>query len=218
MDALAGNERMFPKEIALEDFESESAAFEREALLERLRTDADKTFDELFERYNSMVFRLAYRILGDREEALDVSQDVFFTVYRKLHRFRGESSLKTWIFRIAINRASNRCRWWNRLRRRGTVSLDEHLSAGRDYVLSQTVEAGGNSPEQNLLLHERRAEIESWLLRLPVHQRIAVIMRDVEGMSYEEIAESMHVSLGTVKSRIARGRQELKRHLNGALG
>jgi len=209
---------MFPKEIALEDFESESAAFEREALLERLRTDADKTFDELFERYNSMVFRLAYRILGDREEALDVSQDVFFTVYRKLHRFRGESSLKTWIFRIAINRASNRCRWWNRLRRRGTVSLDEHLSAGRDYVLSQTVEAGGNSPEQNLLLHERRAEIESWLLRLPVHQRIAVIMRDVEGMSYEEIAESMHVSLGTVKSRIARGRQELKRHLNGALG
>jgi len=209
---------MFPKEIALEDFESESAAFEREALLERLRTDADKTFDELFERYNSMVFRLAYRILGDREEALDVSQDVFFTVYRKLHRFRGESSLKTWIFRIAINRASNRCRWWNRLRRRGTVSLDEHLSAGRDYVLSQTVEAGGNSPEQNLLLHERRAEIENWLLRLPVHQRIAVIMRDVEGMSYEEIAESMHVSLGTVKSRIARGRQELKRHLNGALG
>jgi len=209
---------MFPKEIALEDFESESAAFEREALLERLRTDADKTFDELFERYNSMVFRLAYRILGDREEALDVSQDVFFTVYRKLHRFRGESSLKTWIFRIAINRASNRCRWWNRLRRRGTVSLDEHLSAGRDYVLSQTVEAGGNSPEQNLLLHERRAEIESWLLRLPVHQRIAVIMRDVEGMSYEEIAESMHVSLGTVKSRIARGRHELKRHLNGALG
>jgi len=218
VDALAANERMFPKEIALEDFESESAAFEREALLERLRTDADKTFDELFERYNSMVFRLAYRILGDREEALDVSQDVFFTVYRKLHRFRGESSLKTWIFRIAINRASNRCRWWNRLRRRGTVSLDEHLSAGRDYVLSQTVEAGGNSPEQNLLLHERRAEIESWLLRLPVHQRIAVIMRDVEGMSYEEIAESMHVSLGTVKSRIARGRQELKRHLNGALG
>src|SRR5213593_4555755 len=209
---------MFPKEIALERYESEATVAEREALLERIRADKEKAFDGLFEQYHSMVFHLAFRILGDREEALDVSQDVFFTVYRKLHRFRGESSLKTWIFRIAINRASNRCRWWNRLRRRGTVSLDEHLSAGRDYVLSQTVEAGGNSPEQNLLLHERRAEIESWLLRLPVHQRIAVIMRDVEGMSYEEIAESMHVSLGTVKSRIARGRQELKRHLNGALG
>ncbi len=218
MDAIAGNEKMFPKEIALDSFESESPAIERESLLEGIRTDTEGTFDELFARYNSMVFHLAYRILGDREEALDVSQEVFLIIYRKLNRFRGESSLKTWIFRIAINRASNRCRWWNRLRRRGTVSLDEHLSADRDLDLSQTLLAGGISPEENLLLQEKRAEIERWLLRLPMHQRIAVIMRDVEGMSYEEIAKATQASLGTVKSRIARGREELKRHLNGALG
>jgi len=209
---------MFPEEIALEKFDGEGAASERETLLERIRTDKEKAFYDLFEEYKVMVFQLAYRILGDREEALDVSQEVFFTIYRKLHRFRGESSLKTWVFRISINRASNRCRWWNRLRRRGTVSLDEHLSSGRDFDLSQKLEAGGQSPEERLLMQERRAEIEHWLLRLPLHQRTAVIMRDVEGMSYEEIAEAMQVSLGTVKSRIARGREELKRHLNGALG
>jgi len=209
---------MFPEEIALEKFDGEGAASERETLLERIRTDKEKAFYDLFEEYKVMVFQLAYRILGDREEALDVSQEVFFTIYRKLHRFRGESSLKTWVFRIAINRASNRCRWWNRLRRRGTVSLDEHLSSGRDFDLSQKLEAGGQSPEERLLMQERRSEIEHWLLRLPLHQRTAVIMRDVEGMSYEEIAEAMQVSLGTVKSRIARGREELKRHLNGALG
>jgi len=80
------------------------------------------------------------------------------------------------------------------------------------------LEAEGNSPEDALLLQEKRSEIERWLLRLPIHQRIAVVMRDVEGMSYEDIAEAMQVSLGTVKSRIARGREELKRRLNGELG
>ena len=119
---------------------------------------------------------------------------------------------------IAINRASNRCRWWNRLRRRGTVSLDEHLGRNRNPDLSETLEAEGNSPEDALLLQEKRSEIERWLLRLPIHQRIAVVMRDVEGMSYEDIAEAMQVSLGTFKSRIARGREELKRRLNGELG
>jgi RNA polymerase sigma-70 factor (ECF subfamily) len=174
-------------------------------------------FDELFERYHSMVFHLTYRVLGDREEALDVCQEVFLTIYRKMNRFRGESSLKTWIYRIAVNRASNRCRWWNRLRRRGTVSLDEHLSKDHMRGLSETLESSGQSPEQLMLLQEERAQIEECLLKLPVQQRIAVVMRDIDGMSYEEIAGSMQVSLGTVKSRIARGREELKRRLNGVL-
>jgi RNA polymerase sigma-70 factor (ECF subfamily) len=222
---------MYSDEIALGKYRSEESApvcaasrpseslpAERDLLLERIRTDLDSVFDEIFERYQSMVFQLAYRVLGDREEALDLSQEVFLTIYRKLHRFRGESSLKTWIYRIAVNRSSNRCRWWNCLRRRGTVSLDEHLSKDNDFVLSQTLEARGDSPETSLLRQERYAEIERSLLRLPVNQRLAIVMRDIEGLSYEEIAESMQVSLGTVKSRISRGREELKRQLNGALG
>jgi RNA polymerase sigma-70 factor (ECF subfamily) len=209
---------MCPDELTLANYENESAAREQDSALEGVPSEVRLTFEELFERYNSMVFHLTYRILGDREEALDVSQEVFLTIYRKMDCFRGESSLKTWIYRIAINRASNRCRWWSRLRRRGTISLDEHLSKERARSLSETLESGGRSPEESLLMEEERVEIERSLLRLPVQQRIAVVMRDIEGLSYEEIAKSMQVSLGTVKSRIARGREELKRRLNGTLG
>lgn len=226
---------MYPDEIALGNYEpaqgdaytardressGESgsvSAGERERLLELIRVDQRAAFDEIFEKYNSMVFHLAYRILGDREEALDVSQEIFLTIFRKMNRFRGDSSVKTWIYRIAVNRASNRFRWWNCIRRRGTVSLDEHLSKEKDFVLSQTLEAGGDSPEESLLLRERRAELQNSLLQLPLNQRVAVVMRDLDGMSYEEIAGATQVSLGTVKSRISRGREELKRHLNGAL-
>jgi RNA polymerase sigma-70 factor, ECF subfamily len=209
---------MYPDELALANYENEGAAREQDSALEGVHSEVRLSFEELFETYNSMVFHLTYRILGDREEALDVSQEVFLTIYRKMDRFRGKSSLKTWIYRIAINRASNRCRWWSRLRRRGTVSLDEHLSKERARSLSETLQSGGRSPEESLLMEEEREEIERSLHQLPVQQRIAVVMRDIEGLSYEEIAESMQVSLGTVKSRIARGREELKRRLNGSLG
>src|SRR5437867_1893718 len=181
---------MFSKEIALEDYRNEAAAPERDSLLERMRTNGEAAFDQLFEQYHSLVFHLAYRVLGDREEALDVAQEVFLTIFRKMHRFRGESSLKTWIYRIAINRASNRCRWWNRMRRRGTVSLDEHLSDRGARCISETLPATGGSPEAALLLQERCCQIERSLKRLPTQQRIAVVLRDIEGLSYEEIAES----------------------------
>jgi RNA polymerase sigma-70 factor (ECF subfamily) len=176
------------------------------------------SFEELFERYQKMVYQLSYRILGDRDEAMDLSQEVFLTVYRKMDHFRGESTLKTWIYRIAVNRASNRYRWWNRLRRRGTVSLDEHLSVEWSRPRGEVMESQGKTPEEILLLQEERAELLRLLLDLPFQQRIAVVMRDMEGMSYEEIADATGISLGTVKSRIARGRDELKRRLNGALG
>jgi RNA polymerase sigma-70 factor (ECF subfamily) len=208
---------MYSDEIVLGNYEDEGSSVARESKLERIDTEAGLPFEELFARYNSMVFRLTYRILGDYEEALDVSQEVFLTVYQKMKAFRGESSLKTWIYRIAINRASNRFRWWSRLRRRGTVSLDEHLDKELPGGLSDSLESGHKSPEEHLLLEEEREEIERSLLHLPVSQRIALVMRDIEGMSYEEIAESMQVSLGTVKSRIARGRDDLKRRLNGRL-
>jgi RNA polymerase sigma-70 factor (ECF subfamily) len=204
----------FPDEMILDGYEEGGVALQGE----KCSSPEERTFDDIFARYQSMVFNLTFRILGDREEALDVSQEVFFSVFRKLHRFRGESSLKTWIYRIAVNRASNRCRWWNRLRRRGTVSLDEHLGGDDARTMSETLVSGGKNPEESLLQRETRHEIERTLRRLPVQQRVAVIMRDVEGMSYEEIAGLLEFSVGTVKSRIARGRDQLKRRLNGSLG
>ena len=203
----------FPDELTLASYQ-ESATLEQETCA----PETTESFDAIFARYQSMVFNLTMRILGDREEALDVSQEVFFAIFRKLHRFRGESSLKTWIYRIAINRAANRCRWWSRLRRRGTVSLDAHLSQDDSRTISESLESGERTPEEALRIREVHQEMERVLLCLPIQQRIAVIMRDVEGLSYEEIAESLSLSLGTVKSRIARGREELKRRLNGTLG
>ena len=209
---------MFPDEVAIAGYENKRIVADLESGVERTRAVTDVEFEELFVRYHSMVFQLACRVLGDREEALDLCQEVFLTVYRKMHRFRGESSLKTWIYRITVNRAANRFRWWNRLRRRGTVSLDEHLSSTSELSHSDALESDGKSPEESLLLREERDQIERSLLELPIQQRVAVIMRDIDGLSYEEIADSMQVSLGTVKSRIARGREELKRRLNGVLG
>jgi RNA polymerase sigma-70 factor, ECF subfamily len=203
----------FPDELALSGYDKSGGALD----LEDVGIAEEESFEEIFKRYSSMVFNLSYRILGDREEALDVSQEVFFSIYRKLQRFRGESSLKTWIYRIAINRASNRCRWWSRLRRRGTVSLDQHLSKDGSRTLLESLESSAKTPEEALLRQERQNEIERSLRCLPVQQRVALIMRDIQGLPYEEIAALLKISLGTVKSRIARGREELKRRLNGAL-
>jgi RNA polymerase sigma-70 factor (ECF subfamily) len=201
---------IYPDEFALIEEDGTAA---REPTREHVNSKIDLTFEELFERYGSMVYGLALRILGDREEALDVSQEVFLTIYRKMDTFRGESSLKTWIYRIAAHRAANRFRWWNRLRRRGTVSLEEHISKSPNSELFYNLKSEVHSPEEALLLQEERTRIERLLFELPLQQRIAVIMRDIEGLSYEEIAESLQVSPGTVKSRIARGREALKRHI-----
>jgi RNA polymerase sigma-70 factor (ECF subfamily) len=209
--------RILPEELALADCENEAVSGALEGGVRELAADREASFEQVFECYRAMVFNLTYRILGDREEALDVSQEVFLSVYRKLGRFRWEASLKTWIYRIAVNRASNRCRWWNRLRRRGTVSLDEHLNEKRNGGHDAALAAKDISPENAVLAHERSSEIQRALIRLPVDQRVAVVMRDIEGMSYDEISSMLHVSLGTVKSRIARGRDELKRRLNGVL-
>jgi RNA polymerase sigma-70 factor (ECF subfamily) len=203
---------MYPDELALA---KQNGAVTERSILEQVDSRIGLTFEELFERYSSMVSSLAFRILGDQQEALDVSQEVFLTIFRKMDSFRGESSLKTWIYRIAVHRAANRFRWWNRLRRRGTVSLEEHLAKNSEREFSGDLNSGIQSPEEALLQQEERTEIERLLLQLPVQQRIAVVMRDIEGLSYEEIAESMQINVGTVKSRIARGRETLKRHLKG---
>jgi len=209
---------MYPDEVALTGYRDDGVVTGQESGLDKACASSEAEFEELFRRHHGMVYRLAYRVLGDREEALDLAQEVFLIVFRRLNHFRGESSLKTWIYKITINLAANRCRWWNRLRRRGTVSLDVHLSKSDQRDLSEILESGGVSPETALMLSEEREQIEHTILQLPVSQRIAVVMRDIEGLSYEEIAEATQASLGTVKSRIARGREELKRRLNGVLG
>jgi RNA polymerase sigma-70 factor (ECF subfamily) len=209
---------MFPDEMSVGA--EVRVADEQPGTLDEAEAALKLSFEELFDRYHGMVLRLVHRILADREEALDVTQEVFLTVYRKMNSFRGESSIKTWIYRIALNRASNRCRWWSRIRRCGTISLDQHLNRDGECSGSAAgrLRASDPSPEEHLLAQEEQEQIQRLLLRLPLHQRSAVIMRDIEGMSYVEIAAVQEVSCGTVKSRLARGREELRRLFEEAVG
>jgi RNA polymerase sigma-70 factor (ECF subfamily) len=155
-----------------------------------------------------MVIQLAMNLLGDRDEALDLSQEVFLRVFRTIHRFRGQSTLRTWIYRIAVNQARNRHRFWRRRHRADQVSLDQHLADHGD--LPSTAEG---TPERKLAQKELAAQLQRALDRLPFDQRIAIVLREIDGLSYEDIAFSLDVAIGTVKSRLTRARQALREDL-----
>jgi RNA polymerase sigma-70 factor (ECF subfamily) len=182
------------------------------ALIARLKAGEMSAFDELVEVYQSLVYTLALRILGDSEDARDATQEAFLKVYRHFARFRGEASLKTWICRIAINQARSTERWWRRRRRSETSSLDSTPDKDGDEGLcpGDCLASASATPEAETLLRERERQLELALTKLKKDFRIAVILRDIEGLSYEEIAYVTGVSIGTVKSRIARGREMLR--------
>ncbi len=181
-------------------------------LVARLKAGEMTAFDELVEEYQSLIYALSFRILGDAEDARDAAQETFLKVYRHFARFRGDASLKTWICRIAINQAYSTQRWWRRRQRGNTASLDAPLglNADDDRSLADSLESYAVSPEVEVLTRERTRRIESGLCELKKDFRVAVMLRDIEGLSYEEIAYVTEVSVGTVKSRIARGREMLR--------
>ena len=184
----------------------------REAMLiARLRSGELDAFDELVAEYQPLVYALSFRILNEAEDARDACQETFLKVYRQFGLFRGEASLKTWICRIAINQARSTERWWRRRYRNETSSLDEVPNTddpGR--TAYESLRSPGASPEAEVLEHEREKQLEGALSRIKKDFRIAVILRDLEGMTYEEIAYTLEISVGTVKSRIARGREMLR--------
>jgi RNA polymerase sigma-70 factor, ECF subfamily len=186
------------------------------ALSERLRAGEMEAFSELVAEFQPLVYSVTLRIVRDAEEARDVTQETFLRIYRHFDRFRGEASLKTWVCRIAVNQALNSQRWWKRRRRAETHSLDEPLAhEGEDRLsLGATLASAADSPEAEAIAHERQQQLERALGELKKDFRIAVALRDIEGMSYEEIASILEISVGTVKSRIARGREMLRAHLS----
>src|SRR5262249_30621481 len=148
------------------------------------------------------------RMLGDSAEASDVVQEIFLKVFRNIHGFRGDASLRTWIFRIALSEILNRLRWWKRRYRSSTVSLDD---AGNGNGIR--VRDSKPSPLQALESKEEEHAIQQALAQLSTDHRSILILRDIEGFSYNEIAEIAGISIGTVKSRLARARSEIKRSL-----
>lgn len=184
--------------------------------IERLKNGETAAFNLLIQERSGEIYGLLYRLTENAEEARDLTQETFLRAFQNIKHFRGEADLRTWIYRIAINQARNRWRWWRRRRRDSTVSLD--ATDGRGLSIIETLRADRSSnPEQATLAREREAALNAALQGLGRAYRETVILRDVEGFSYEEIATTLEISVGTVKSRLARGRQELRRKLEGSL-
>jgi RNA polymerase sigma-70 factor, ECF subfamily len=185
--------------------------------LERLRRGEAMAYEQLVAEQSSDVYALLFRLTSDAEEARDLTQETFLRAFQSIDRFRGDASLKTWIYRIAINQARNRWRWWRRRRRDVTVSLDATSDQFEQPLSAILPSDKSPSPEQQTLAHERENQLREALCGLRRSYREAVILRDVEGFSYDEIAQTLQISIGTVKSRISRGRLELRRQLEGSL-
>jgi RNA polymerase sigma-70 factor (ECF subfamily) len=179
------------------------------ALIQRCAARDEDACAELVTEHQRMVYQLSLNLLGDHNEALDLSQEVFLRVFRTIHSFRGQSALRTWIYRIVVNQARNRQRWWRRRHRAQQVSLDEHL---RDYG-DFPEQTDGASPDRMLGRKELAERIRVALDKLPFDQRTAIVLREIDGLSYEEIGFSLGIAVGTVKSRLARAREALRAQL-----
>jgi RNA polymerase sigma-70 factor (ECF subfamily) len=183
-------------------------------LVQGLRDGTEAAYEALTAEYQQPVFNLVSRLLNDPSDASDVVQEVFIKVFRKIGAFRGESSLKTWIYRVAVNEAYNYQRWFSRHRKQ-EVGLENDDEGNISYF--QKLSDPGRSPFDSVSDHEQHALVEAALARLNPSFRTAVVLRDIEELSYEEIAEVLQVALGTVKSRILRGRDALRKELAGRL-
>ena len=185
--------------------------------IERLKQGEASAFEILIAERSGEVYGLLYRLTENSEDARDLTQETFLRAFQSIGSFRGESDLRTWIYRIAINQARNRWRWWKRRRRDSTVSLDSAGVHGNQPLVDTLRAERERSPEQETLSHERERVLRRALQSLSLSYRETVILRDIEGFTYEEIAETLGINVGTVKSRLARGRQELRQRLEGSL-
>jgi RNA polymerase sigma-70 factor, ECF subfamily len=185
------------------------------ALIQELKAGSEDAYAWLVGEFHQPVYSLIYRILTDPADAADTTQDVFLKIFRGMKHFHGESSLKTWIYRIAIHEASNRRRWW--FRHKSKETSVEQTEGGTQHCsmaeLNSALVDRHKSPFDTVADHEVQARVEDELRKVPEPYRTAVVLRDIEDLSYEQIAEIMQVSLGTVKSRITRGRDALKKRL-----
>jgi RNA polymerase sigma-70 factor, ECF subfamily len=184
-------------------------------LLAKLQSRRPGAFEDLLELYEKPLYRFVYRLLEDPSEAPDVTQEVFIKVFRKVGDFRGECSLKTWLYRIASREASN-CRRWFRRHRRLETGVDISEESSEHLHLDVFIDPG-DSPFDLTYQQEQRTLIRAAMRKMDARLRLALVLRHSEELSYNEIADVMQVSLGTVKSRILRGREALRTALGRQL-
>lgn len=185
-------------------------------LIKAFQRGDQRAFDQLVASHKDRIFNLCYRFLGDYEEANDSAQETFVKAYGSLKAFRLESAFSTWLYRIAVNTCKNKLGSSAYKAKRKTVSLD-NPGPDEDRPLAMEIQNGAPSPLDRMEEKERMTHIQTALDALPADFRMVVTLRDVEGLSYEDIAEIAGLNLGTVKSRIARARTELRNKLRGIL-
>lgn len=182
--------------------------------IEKLRAGDQEAFEKLVESHTGEIYGLLFKLTQDAEEAKDLTQEVFLKAVRSIASFRGDADLRTWLYRIAINTSRNRFHWLNRRGKDKTVSVESTIGATETQI-GETLVAAGENPEEGLLRREREAMLHRALGKIGEVYREAVILCDLQGLKYEEIAELLDTNVGTVKSRIARGRDELRKKLKG---
>lgn len=191
-----------------------AARAEEASIVHDLKAGSEAAYSWLIEHYHQPIYSLVYRILADPADAADTAQEVFIKVFRGMAHFNGASSLKTWMYRIAIHEAANHRRWWFRHKGRETsLEPSEAEQQEGEPGLKDTLVDSHVSPFEALRQQELRLRVEEELRNVPEPYRTTVILRDLEELSYEEIAEVMETTLGTVKSRLMRGREALKKRL-----
>ena len=187
---------------------------EESAIVAELKAGSEDAYAWLIGEFHQPIYALVYRIVNDPADAADTTQEVFLKVFRGMKHFNGASSLKTWMYRIALHEASNRRRWWFRHKAHELpIEQDAGFSLSNAAGMEDSVIDQRESPFDSVAHQEVRSRVEQELEKVPEPYRTTVILRDLEEMSYDEIAEIMEVSLGTVKSRLTRGREALKRRL-----
>src|SRR5579871_3850851 len=185
---------------------------EEAALIAELQAGSEEAFAWLIAHYHQPIFSLLARMTHDRADAADLTQEVFVKVFRGVGRFHGESSLRTWIYRIALHEASNQRRWWIRHKQQ-EIPIEQEMAenwSGNSIKLKETLVDPGESPFDIAMHAENRTRVEGALSQVPEPFRTTLILRDIEGFVYEEVAEIQGVNLGTVKSRLVRGRAILR--------
>jgi RNA polymerase sigma-70 factor (ECF subfamily) len=184
-------------------------------IVAELKAGSEEAYASLIGEFHQPIYSLVHRVVSDPADAADTTQEVFLKVFRGIKHFHGESSLKTWIYRIAIHEASNRRRWWFRHKAQEVSMEPDQRDCVQDsgYGIAQILVDKGESPFDSAAHEEVRARVEQELRKVSEPYRTTVVLRDLEGMSYEEIAEITQVTLGTVKSRLTRGRDALRQRM-----
>jgi RNA polymerase sigma-70 factor (ECF subfamily) len=191
---------------------------EEATIVAELKAGSEDAYAWLINQFQQPIYSLVYRIVSDPSDAADTTQEVFLKVFRGMKRFNGSSSLKTWVYRIAVHEASNRKRWWFRHKAR-EMSMEPETGADGEIglALANQLVDGNESPLESFAQQELKLMVERELRNIDEPFRTTIVLREIEELSYEEIAEVMETSLGTVKSRITRGREALKKRLQSHL-